>query len=138
MAETQNKRLELDELAVLRDLGASPAFLTVARRDPETIGERRNSAREAARQALRACEDPGDLTREELEGRGGHYFGALLDGEIAEAWFRADITNTRILLDTFGRDYLIERIIAEDGREPEAAARHVDERVDEYGDGILP
>lgn len=138
MPEQDDKRLTMDELDALRDAGFSPEFLTVVRRDPETVGEQRNSAREGARQLLRTDYGP-DLERfEDATERKGDYFQRLAQGELAEAFYHADIANTRLLLDTFGRDYLIERLIDGDSRDPESSARYVDERIDNYGDGIIP
>jgi len=137
MSEQEPKRLTTEEMDRLRTADVSPELLTIVRRDPETLGHERNSARAQVRSALRNRhpEAEGDDLR--LNDRGGHYFGALRDGDIGGAFIRADIANTRLLLDTFDRDYLIESLIDGEGWSSERAARYVDERISEYGDGIL-
>lgn len=132
MSESDTKRLSTEELDRLRQADVSPELLTVARQDPEAVGKKRNSAREQMRKMLRAREDttpPEDLP---VRNYGGDYLEALREGSLAGAFIRADIANIRILLDTFGRDYLIERLIEEEGWTSERAERYTDERIEEF------
>ncbi len=138
MSKTDTKRLSTEELDRLRQADVSPEFMAIVRRGPETVGKQRNSTREEARKMLRTT--PRDMQASEdlpVRKQGGHYFQALRRGEVGEAFFRADITNTRLMLDTFGRDYIIERMVAEGEKSPEGAARYVDEQIDRFGDGLI-
>lgn len=127
------EQLTTDELEQLRDLGASAAFLTVVQQPPETVGASRNSAREAARRVFRGDYGPDQVDEQSLLRRGGGYFTALWHGELSEAYYRADATNTALLFTVFTPDYLIERLVVEDNRPRDSARRHVEERVERYG-----
>lgn len=122
-----------DEYDTLRDDGAAPELLAVLRADPESVGINRHSNREAARKHLNRR--PDGL---HLETVGGDHFAALWNGDLAEAFYHADGSNTRLLLSVFGEQYIVERLIADDNRDPEVAARMVGERVERYGDGLTP
>lgn len=138
MSEHDENRLTRNELRRLRTTQASPALLAIVRVDPEVAGVSRNSAREHVRQRVRGTNYAGGALTDRLVNRGGDFFTALFDGNVGSAFVRADGNNTRILLDRFSREYLIERLVADEGFDADRAARYVDERIDRYGDGMAP
>lgn len=130
------KRLSEPELSRLREAGVSAEFLTVVQIDPEEVGRSRNSARARTRQMLRTHSDdthPEDLP---LDRYTGDYARALREGNLGEAFIRADIDNTRILVHAFGQRYLTERLAAEDG-DYDYAARYVDQNVAQFADDLV-
>lgn len=137
MSDTDTEQLSGEQLADLRAAGVSPEALAVIRIDPETVGRSRNSAREQARKVLRpvlGSPDPEDVTPSEY---GGDYFAGLCNGSVGKAFIHADIANLRLLLEAFGRAYLIERLVADEGYRPGAARKKVDDVIERYGDDIL-
>lgn len=130
------KRLSETELRRLREAGVSAEFMAVVQTDPEEVGRSRNSARERARQMLRTTPDdthPEDLP---LDRYTGDYARALREGNLGEAFIKADIANTRILVALFGREYLTERIAAEDG-DYEYAKRYVDQNIETHAADLV-
>lgn len=136
MPEQEPKYLTDEELKRLRTAEPEPELVAIVRRDPEAIGETRNSARELVRTHLRGEPDLSDLgLRNRLE-TGGHFFGALLDGNLGEAFIRADVSNVRLVLDTFEPAYIEECLIHEEDFSPEKAKRYLGERIKLYGDKL--
>lgn len=136
MPEQQMPSLTAEERSRLRTANPSPELMALVQQAPETVGRDRNSARELVRTLLRADEDlQGDALRAELES-GGHFFTALLDGYLGEAFVRADITNTRLLLHTFGPVYIEECLIYHEDFSTEEAKRYVQDRIENFGDKL--
>ena len=130
---TDTDHLTTDELERLNELGASAEFLAIVQQPPESVGATRNSAREGVRRAFRGDYGPDATDAEGLLRRGGGYFEALFEGNLADAYYRADATNTALLFEVFSPEYLIERLVVEDNRDRDSAERHVRERVERYG-----
>lgn len=116
------------------DAGASPLFLAVLAVDPHTVGVDRNLVRQKVRVAL---EPPlnDDTALERIRNtvqRGGHYFQAVWEGDLAEALYRADGTNRKILIRTFPYEYLLA-VLAADRGGVGSARSWLDFYVDRYG-----
>lgn len=106
----------------LHEAGADPLFVAVYRHDPPSI-----------RHSVRELVEKTEITK--LPERGGHYATALWEGELVEAFYRADTNNSAILLDMFPRDYLVEAMVAE-GYQRQTRENIIDERA-EYVAGEL-
>jgi hypothetical protein len=140
MLDTTDEALSPDELKKLRDIGFSAEMVAICRQDPEIVGKSRNSTREVAHMVLARTEMADEDRYDWAVSRHGHFFGALAEGDLERALARADVTNTRLLLATFGRAYLIERVVSEVGtsiQSREEATRWVDGTIERLGDGIL-
>lgn len=126
--------LSEDELTILREAEVSPALIAVARFDESEVGGDRNATREAARKALNGVPldgadfDPSDV-RERLLVRSGGFVTALAEGNLADAFMRADVTNSRIMVRMFDQAYI------EECNHQERAMMHtaVTEAFDRYG-----
>lgn len=108
-ANDSNDPLTTETVEFLTKAGADNLLLRVA--------EERVAGRNSAREEIRKYASHGMLTgeSEEFHHMGGHFFGALWDGELFEAWVRADAQNKRILRQKFTEKELIQAGV-EDGR----------------------
>jgi len=61
---------------------------------------------------------------------GGDFDQAARDGDIAEAFYRADLDNSRVMLDALGEEVIVAALVADGGRTTEAARRYVADRKD--------
>ncbi|UBF22665.1 hypothetical protein HRTV-25_gp84 [Halorubrum tailed virus 25] len=59
---------------------------------------------------------------------GGHFFGAMWDGDLFHAWTRADLNNKALLLECFGQDEIIQSGVR-DGKPLDYSRRMVAERA---------
>ena len=106
MNETANKQVELteDHLDFLFRAGASPQLMIVIQMDddelPQTVD--RNSAHEEVLKYARWGDLDPDRSPSEFHHIGGHFFTALWNGDLYDAFTRADLNNRKILLLTFG------------------------------------
>jgi len=116
------------------DAGASPLFLAVVAVDAHEVGVDYNLARVKVRVALdEPSDDEPALKR--VRGviqRGGHYIQALWEGDLAEALYRADGTNSKILMRTFPYEYMLA-VLAADRGSVESARSWLDPEISRYG-----
>lgn len=92
------------EVQELSDAGASDAFLRMYEHDHDG----RHSIRELIGKLP-------SITEENIRVYGGDFAQALWDGDIGEAWYRADLENSRIMSDVFTKGEIRRRI----GDDPE-------------------
>jgi len=127
-----------DEYDLCAEAGASAFFLVVASFDSEEIDVSRNSCAEGVKWLLEdySNADLADdrdsvlsLLSNVREQRGG-FFNALWDGELAEAFARADGANTRLLCHLFDQE-LVEASNAAEGYP--MMENVPSERYDRYG-----
>jgi len=116
------------EAESLLDAGASSEFVTVMLAEPDT---HEGVERSSVRQLVRKYDDP-----EELADRGGDFAGNLWDGNMAEAFYHADIDNTKLLLDIFGPNYLWAEGVRE-GEPSDHFRRILHEKVERYRPHLL-
>jgi len=107
----------------LLDAGASPEFVTVMLADPS---DHQDVDRFTVKQLVRKHDDP-----ERVAERGGDFAGNLWDGDMAEAFYHADINNTKLLLDIFGPNYLWAAAVS-DGEAPIHFRRILHEKTERY------
>lgn len=88
----------------LQDTDASDAFLRVYEHD--------HSGRHSIRELI---EKLPEVTDESIRAYGGDFAQALWDGDIGEAWYRADLENAQIMSDVFTKGEIRRRI----GDDPE-------------------
>mgnify|MGYP006272559475 CR=1 FL=1 len=98
--------LTTEHIAFLSKAGASDAFIDLLTFPAELAGVKRHSAREEVRKYAYWGEFDGEP--EAFRHVGGHFFGAMWDGDLFEAWLRADLNNKSLLLECFGMDAIIE------------------------------
>lgn len=120
-------------LTAAREAGASDLFVMLAAVDPAAVEVSKNFV---ARRLARACDEtdraewPDAIKR--MADRSGDYMAAVWDGDLAEALYRADGTNSRVLFRLFDRDVLLSAL-AEDRGSIESAERWFDQRHERYG-----
>jgi len=89
----------VDELVdELHESDASRALKRIVRRDPQSVGASRNSAREEVRKYI----DSWDMDLSEDEPFGGSFFMALWEGDVDRATRLADLDNARLMEAEFG------------------------------------
>lgn len=77
----------------LHEQGASSEFIRVLMHTTD--------GRHLARQKVHDIAEGNDISLEQLRHRSGQFLTALIDGDLKEAWFRADGQNTRIMTEVF-------------------------------------
>ncbi|MFC7199550.1 hypothetical protein [Halospeciosus flavus] len=106
MNDTPIAEIELtdDHFDFLFNAGASPKLIEVVTKTldelPSTVN--RNSARSEVQKYVKWGNLDGSVPPEEFSHIGGHFFTALWNGDLYEAFCRADLNNRKILLDVFG------------------------------------
>ena len=112
------KTLTIDSemLAAAREAGADDLFVMVAAVDPDAVEIGRNYV---ANEVVRVCDGvPAEERPERLQARveqAGDFIGALWDGDLAEALYRADGTNKRLLFRLLADDVMMSALIEERG-----------------------
>lgn len=96
--------LTTDHYQFLREAGASDQIIALIQFTDEQTGIR-NSAREEVRKYAYW----GDLdgSPDDFNHIGGHFFSAMWDGDLFEAWLRADMNNRRLMMELFGESRII-------------------------------
>ena len=94
----------------LRDAGASDIFHVLLQ---HPAGNLRHSIREEVIKYTFWGDISEQKDPSEFQHVGGHFFGAMWDGDLFRAWTRADLTNRSHLLDCFGTEQIIEAGIRE-------------------------
>ena len=115
--------LTSDDLVAIREAGASNLLSLVAVVDPEAVGIETNRTAETVARV-------DDMDR--LSNRSGHFIKALWDGDLAEALYRADVSNKRLLF-RFLSDDVILSALAEDRGSMESARSWYEPYNEEYG-----
>lgn len=133
MSEITTSGVSPEMLAAARAEGASGLFAMVAAVDPDAVEVSHNYvAREVARRCATA--DP-DEYREQLRvcaEMSGDFIGALWDGDLAEALYRADGTNRPLLIRLLNEDVIMSALIEERGSY-ESAERWFAPQRERYG-----
>lgn len=116
--------LTIGNLRFIRDAGASEAILDLIKFPAESIGINRNSARQEVRKYV--FWDDLDGNPDEFDHLGGHFFTAMWDGDLFEAWVRADLNNKVLMMEVFDEERIISAAI-EQGKPEDYAERMVTE-----------
>ncbi len=116
------------------DAGASPILAAVVAVNPHDVGVSKNLADEKVKRALDGAKNEQHARNRLTEMReyGGDYFHALWEGELAEALYRADGTNSKILMRTFSYEYMLA-VLAADRGSVESARSWLDPNIERYG-----
>lgn len=128
-ANTTADEIGPETIEGLKEAGASNYFIAVVAADPAALGVAKNYA---ARKVARWQAEGREFA--EAAAQSGHFMSALWDGDIAEALYRADATNSRILVRLFNHDVLLAALI-EDRGSVESARSWLDPTLDRYGFG---
>lgn len=131
MPETSNS-LTTEMLRAAKEAGASGYFMAAAAADPEALEIDENYV--AVKLISEFHSADGDPARMEtaLSYRSGDFVGNLFDGNLAEALYRADTDNMRLLVRLFSEDLMLSELAAERGSE-ESARRWLEPNLDRYG-----
>ena len=136
MSETATAGVTPQMLAAARAEGASGLFTMVAAVDPDAVKVSHNYV---AREVARCCQnaDPEEY-REKLRACvESDFIGALWDGDLAEALYRADGTNRPLLIRLLNEDVIMSALI-EDRGSYESAERWFAPQRERYGwDAVL-
>lgn len=119
-----------DRAGDLADHGVDRALIAAALVEPHTVGADRNSAADVCGEILERIDRDLDDPLAALERRGG-YLTALARGHVADAFARADGSNSRIMCAAFGEPY----IRACNAYEHAMMNSALDERFERYGGG---
>jgi len=98
------------ERRLLRWAGADERLIEVCEFDISSMERQRddgkavtrNSALVEVKKYLREWENLNEDNAEDFDHYGGHFFGALWDGDLYEAYSRADYNNQAIMREVFG------------------------------------
>lgn len=116
MNENTTPTPDTEMLAAAREAGADDLFIMVAAVDPAAVEVSRNYV---ANEVGRACDGvPAEERPERLQSRverAGDFIGALWDGDLAEALYRADGTNSRLLFRLLADDVMMSALIEDRG-----------------------
>lgn len=133
MSETTTPTVDVQMLTDLRQAGASHYFTLVTAIDPDAVEVDRNHvAEKVAMTAQRADPDHVPAALKSMSETAGHFVAALWDGDLAEALYRADGTNKRILIRLFPEDLLLSALAADRGS-MESARSWLDPNIERYG-----
>ena len=111
-----------EHIRFMSKAGASDLFIDLLTFPKEAAGVPRHSIREEVRKYVYWGEldsDPATFSHV-----GGHFFGAIWDGDLFHAWTRADLNNKALLMECFGADRIIQDAI-ENGKPTDYAERMV-------------
>lgn len=132
-----NQPLTEDDFDMLREAGASAAFMRVLRTHPETVGISRHSVREGVRKLLDGDRSVDGLAAS-VPSVGGDFFTNLWEGNLMEAFVHADGNNMRLMTRVFDpEEYLVD---AQEHHRWDVpyAKRILHERFERYGpDGVV-
>jgi hypothetical protein len=109
MQETQrafDAEPERELINLLRESGASDAFITLLKTNSEDVGVERNSCRAEINKWVRW--NDGEINEEAVRelSFGGGFFKEMWNGELYNAFKRADSSNKAILTEAFGLAYI--------------------------------
>lgn len=115
MSETATPTPDSEMLADARREGADGLFTMVAAVDPDAVEIDRNYVGEKLARTCAGIDDgrPEAIGRE-ME-RSGDFIRALWDGDLAEALYRADARNKRLLIRLLDPDVLMAALIEDRG-----------------------
>lgn len=125
--------IDASDLEAARRAGASELFVMVASMDPVAVEIEYNFVARKLASALDGVgEHDAPAHAERMGARSGDFVTALWDGDLAEALYRADARNSRLLLRTFSKDVLLSAL-AEDRGSMESARSWLEPNLDRYG-----
>ena len=98
------------ERTLLRWAGADERLIEVCNFDVSSMEKKRDDGKTVARNSalvevkkyLREWENLNEDNADDFDHYGGHFFGALWDGDLYKAYSRADYNNQAILMEVFG------------------------------------
>ena len=122
-SEVDTSEFGAPDLAAAREAGADDLLIMVASVDPDAVSVDYNHV-------YRTLANYDDM--KQARDRAGHFIGALWDGDLAEALYRADVANKKLLLRLFAEDVLMAALIEDRGSE-ESARRWLDPYIEKYG-----
>jgi len=133
MSETTTPPLDSEMLATAREAGAHDLFVMVAAVDPEAVEISRNYVANELARTLDGVPDEERTERLTVDrDRRGDFWRALWDGDLAEALYRADGTNSRLLFRLLSDDVMMSALIEERGSY-ESAHRWFQPNAERYG-----
>ena len=97
-----------EHIRFISKAGASDLLIDLLTFPKEEAGVPRHSAREEVRKYVYWGDVDTDADPATFSHCGGHFFSALWDGDLFEAWLRADLNNKSLLLECFGVDAIIK------------------------------
>lgn len=98
--------LTSEHLAFFREAGASEIFLKLIQIDPKDAGVYRNSVQQEAKEYVYLGYD--DENPEKFSYEGGFFFTDIWDGNLYEAFNKADLMNASLLKIVFGESSINE------------------------------
>lgn len=116
-----------NHIAFLSEAGASDRFIKLLQFSAEDVGIPRHSIRQEVKKYV-FWGDLDDADPAAFSHIGGHFFGAMWDGDLFHAWTRADLNNKTLLLECFGEDVIIQDGVR-NGKPLDYSRRMVTERV---------
>ena len=132
-SEPTTPPLDREMLAAAREAGAHDLFIMVAAADPKAVEISRNYVAELLVRTLDGVPDEERTERlVDERDRRGHFWRALWDGDLAEALYRADSTNSRLLFRLLSDDVIMSALIEERGSY-ESAHRWFQPNAERYG-----
>lgn len=120
---TADDELTRSDLVATREAGASNLLSLVAAVDPAAVGIETNRVAETVARA-------DDMDR--LRDRSGHFIAALWEGDLAEALYRADTSNRRLLFRFLSDDVILSALAADRGSMESAESWYLPFK-EEYG-----
>jgi len=133
MSETTTPTLDSEMLAKAREAGASDLFVMVAAVDPDAVEIARNYVADELARTLDGvpAEERAERLSREMDRR-GDFWRELWAGNLAEALYRADGTNKRLLFRLLADDVMMSALIEERGSY-ESAHRWFQPNSERYG-----
>lgn len=133
-ADTSTSSIGYDHITAAREAGASPIYLMLASIDPDSVEIEYNHIARKLSRHLDGIEDRDRAVAEaeHMAHQSGHFMSALWDGDLAEALYRADMTNMRLIIRTLDERILMDALVADRGSE-ESARRWLEPNLDKYG-----
>lgn len=114
-----------DHIQFLREAGASEEFLDMVETDPEQYGVPENSAAQKIRSLIRTGDLNLSADPEDFRFCAGGFLTKLWNGDLFGAWRKADLNNTPLMLEVYGKRIIITNAIAQ-GEPKDYAKRMVD------------
>jgi len=104
--QTEVETVSRGDLMAARSAGASNVFILLASIDPTEAQVKRNFVADR----LARYDSP-----EAIPERAGDFLGSLWDGDLAEALYHADGTNSRLMIRVLSDDLLLSALAADRG-----------------------
>lgn len=110
-------KLTAEHVHVAKQAGASDVFVTLAIQHPEAADIENNMVTDKLVQLVETHDgevpDPSDVDESYVDAveTCGHFISYLWDGDLVNAMYRADLTNMRLIRNTFSDPYLMQMLI---------------------------